>query len=124
MVSGQGQSVGATTDDIKPNGCRDLGKADKVKTQLMVNETVVQLSEFAQLYVGSILRAIASSLGSSGNKITLDLDDQGLNLYSGDDSVPIGNDFASEIIESTVKGMLSGMKGVVWFEKITIVTHE
>ena len=96
-----------------------------LKTQLLVNDMVIPLNDFTQLYIGNILRGIATSLGCWGKKISMDIDPQGLNLYSEDTDVQIRKkEFAREIVESTVKGMLSPLHGVVWLGKVTIITRE
>jgi hypothetical protein len=86
---------------------------------------VIPLNDFSELYVGSILRGIATSLGCCGKKISINIDPEGLNLYSDDLDVQVKKEeFACIIVESTIKGMLSPLKGVVWPEKITITTRE
>jgi hypothetical protein len=96
-----------------------------LKTQLLVNDMVVPLNDFSQLYIGHILRGIASSLGCSGKKISINIDQDGLNLYSEDDNIRIGTEeFPCEIVESTVRGMLSPLRGVVWVEKVMITTKD
>lgn len=85
---------------------------------------VVPLNEFAQQYIGNILRGIALSLGYSGTNISIDIDSRGLNLYSEDRDIQIRKDFPRAIVESTVKGMVSPLKGVVWVDKVMIRTSE
>lgn len=95
-----------------------------LKTQLLVNDMVIPLNDFTQQYIGNILRGIATSLGCSGKKISMNIDAEGLNLYSEYSDVQIRKDFDRALVESTVKGMLSPLRGVVWVDKVSITTRE
>ena len=94
-----------------------------VKTQLLVNDMVIPLNDFAQLYIGNILRGIATSFGCFGTKISMNIDRETLNLCSEDSDVQIRQEFIRAIVESTVKGMLSHLRGIVWFDNVTITTR-
>jgi hypothetical protein len=85
---------------------------------------VIPLNDFTQLYIGNVLRGIATSLGLPGSRISLNIDQGGLNLFSEEESVPVTKEFARSMVESTVRGMLSSLEGVVWVERITINTRE
>jgi hypothetical protein len=85
---------------------------------------VIPLNDFNQLYIGNILKGIALSLGHSSKKVSVNVDPDGLNIYSGDTEIPVKKEFVHSIIESTIKGMLSPLKGVFWLEKVTITTTE
>ncbi len=95
-----------------------------LKTQLLVNEMVIPLNDFAQQYIGNVLKGIAKSLGCSGGDVSFNLDRDGLNLYSEDKNIALETDFSRDIVESTVKGMLSPIRGVIWIEKVMITTKE
>ncbi len=85
---------------------------------------VIPLNDFNQMYIGNVLRGIASSLGHSGNKLSICLDRGGCVLQSEDRDVEIDNEFCSEIVKGTVRGMLSSLQGIFWHEKVTIITDE
>jgi hypothetical protein len=85
---------------------------------------VIPLNDFTQFYIGNVLRGIATSLGVPGSRISLDFAPEGLNLFSEDENVPVTTEFARSMVESTVRGMLSPLEGVVWVERITINTRE
>ena len=95
-----------------------------MKTQVLVNNMVIPLDDFTQRYIGSVLRGIATSLGLPGSGISLELDPGGLNLFSEEANIPVTTEFARNIVESTIRGMLSPIEGVVWVERITINTRE
>lgn len=95
-----------------------------MKTQLLVNDLVIPLNDFTQLYIGNILRGIATSLGCPEERVSINIDADGLNLFAGYSGIQIEQGFTREIVESTVKGMLSPLKGVVWIEKVIITTSE
>jgi len=85
---------------------------------------VVPLNDFTQTYIGNVLRGIAVSLGCPGAKVSLDIDSKAVVLNSENRDLQIGKDFTRAIVESTVKGMLSPLDGVVWLEKVTITTRD
>lgn len=85
---------------------------------------VIPLNEFTQEYIGTILKGIAFSLGYTGTNIGIDIDSRGLNFYSEDRDIRIGKDFPLAIVEGTVKGMVSPLKGVGLVDKIMIRTIE
>ncbi|UCE78997.1 MAG: hypothetical protein JSV13_10940 [Nitrospiraceae bacterium] len=93
-----------------------------LKTQLLVNEMVIPLNDFTQQYIGNVLKGIAQSLGCSGKDVRFNLDRDGLNFYSEDKDIEIKTEFSRDIVESTVKGMLSPIRGIVWIEKVMITT--
>ncbi|MDB4285373.1 hypothetical protein N9903_00500 [bacterium] len=96
--------------------------ATEVKTRILADDTVIPLNDFAQLYMGNILRATVASLGHSGEKIYLKVENQRLDLYADGASVPIKDRFKRDLVESTVKGALSSLKGIVWFDKVIIIS--
>jgi hypothetical protein len=106
-----------------------------MQTQLSVNDIIIPLNEFTQRYIGSVMMAIAISLipsislSSEGelvgfpDKVCLYIDSENLAITANSEEVPVKKDFSRNIIESTIKGMLSPLKGVVWLERITISTR-
>jgi hypothetical protein len=94
----------------------------KLKTVLHVNNSSLQLNDFTQVYIGNALRAIAKSLGMDSDNVTVHIGTEGLQIYLADEEIALRKDFARQLIENTIKGMLSPLKGVFWTENITITT--
>lgn len=95
-----------------------------LKTSLMVNNYVIPLNDFVQGYVANILFAIAKSFGISPNSVTVCVDSEDFHVYTDKGEIDISKkDFARQLIESTVKGMLSPLKGIFWLQKITITSN-
>ncbi len=94
----------------------------KLRTCLVVNDNVIPLNEFTQTYIGNILRAITSSLGYDAQKVHLYIESGEIRLFADDRLVPIRKEFVTLLIESTIKGVLSPLKGIFWLERISIVT--
>ncbi|NOX21340.1 MAG: hypothetical protein GXO99_08850 [Nitrospirae bacterium] len=95
-----------------------------MKTNLVVNDTIVPLNPFTQRYIGNILKAITLSLGYEARKVNLCIDQDDLRLYADDQEVPIKKEFVKLIIESTIKGILSPLKGIFLLERILISSTE
>ncbi len=95
-----------------------------MKTNLVVNDTVVPLNPFTQRYIGNILKAITQSLGYEAKKVNLCIDQDDLRLYADDQEVPIKKEFVKLIVESTIKGVLSPLKGIFWLERVMISSIE
>lgn len=95
-----------------------------MKTILAVNDNRIPLNDFTQNYIGNVMRGIAVSLGHSSSAITLDINGADLSLKTGKGDVIILKDFAKMLIESTIKGILSPLNGVLWLQRITIVCTE
>jgi hypothetical protein len=89
----------------------------------MINDMVIPLDDFNQLYIGNILNGIALTLGCSGDRISIRLDREGCVMHSEEMDVDIDNEYCNEIVKGTVRGMLSSLKGVFWHEKVTIITN-
>lgn len=95
-----------------------------MKTTLLVNDMIIPLNEFTQQYIGKILVGIAESLDHKGRRINLYIEPSGLTLFADDNQVPIKKDFVRLLIESTIKGVLSPLKGIFWLQRITIITEK
>jgi hypothetical protein len=96
----------------------------KLRTALTVNDIVVPLNPFVQRYIGNVLRAIVASLDCPGTKVHVYIDRYEIKLYSDDKEVPLKKEFARLFIESTIKGVLSPLKGIFWLERVNIATWE
>lgn len=95
-----------------------------LKTSLMVNNKLVPLNDFMQDYIANILCAIVKSFGISCNNVTICADADEFYIYTENGEIDISKrDFARQLIESTVKGILSPLKGIFWFQKITITAN-
>ncbi len=95
-----------------------------LKTTLVVNDTVIPLNHFTEQYIGNILKSISISLGYDAKKVNIYIDSDELRIYADECEVPVRKDFVRLIVESTIKGVLSPLKGVFWFERISICTEE
>jgi hypothetical protein len=85
------------------------------KISLSVNDMPIKLDYFVAGYLDHVTGGIISSLKGAGEikNLELSIDNDGqvtINLNSGD--IPLGY-FATEIIKSTVAGMVTPLKGVV-----------
>jgi len=90
------------------------------KTNLMVNNNVVPLNRFTQTYIGNILKAMALSLGYNPREVSAYIDGDEVRLYTEEGEIPIVREFAKAMVTSTVKGVLSPLKGVFWLQRIII----
>jgi len=95
----------------------------KLKTTLVVNDTVIPLNHFTEQYIGNILKSISSSLGFDAKKVNIYIEPEELRIYADDRKIPIRKDFVRLIVESTIRGVLSPMKGIFWLERISICTE-
>lgn len=91
-----------------------------LKTSLIVNDNSIPLNAFTQDYIGNILRGIAMSLGHDSCDVIIQIDEGGLRISDEKGAFPALNYFKKLLIESTVKGFLSPLKGIIWFQNITI----
>lgn len=96
----------------------------ELKTTLMVNDIVIPLNKFSQTFIGNVLRGMALSLGGSGKSVGFNIGVNELTVYSDDANIEIRNESTQILIVSTIRGMLSSIKGVVWLEKVTLTTKE
>lgn len=90
------------------------------KTMLTVNDHVVPLNKFTQTYIGNILRGICLSLGRDCREVVLYIDDENMMIQTDRGDVPVIRNFAKDIITSTIKGVLSPLKGIFWLQRISI----
>ena len=84
------------------------------KISLSVNDTPIKLDYFVAGYLDHVTGSIVASLKDTGEikDLELDIDDDGIvavTLNGAD--VPL-NYFATEIVKSTVAGMVTPLKGV------------
>ncbi|HAK88340.1 MAG TPA: hypothetical protein DHV16_03390 [Nitrospiraceae bacterium] len=92
-----------------------------MNTSLSVNNNVIPLNEFTQNYIANILCGIARSFGIDSDSVTVLVDAEGFHIHTVEGEIDISKkDFAKQLIESTLKGMLSPLKGVFWMQNITI----
>lgn len=95
-----------------------------MKTSLLVNDSIVPLNEFIQNYMGNVLRGIVLSLGYDSRDITVYIDEAELRIYTEKGEIPLLKDFTRLLVESTIKGVLSPLKGIFWLQRITIVSKD
>lgn len=96
----------------------------QLKTNLIVNDYVVPLNEFTQNYIGNVLRGVVLSLGYDSKDVIVNIDGSELNITTDKGDIPLLKGFTRLLIESTIKGILSPLKGVIWLQKITISCKE
>lgn len=91
-----------------------------LKTNIIVNGNEVFLNEFTQNYIGNVLSGIVLSFGYTSDVITAQVDEAGLKLYTEKGEIPLIKEFSKSFVESTIKGMLSPLKGIFWLQNIII----
>lgn len=89
----------------------------------MVNNNIVHLNDFTQNYIASVLCAIAQAFGDDSRNVTMRIEPEEIHIYTENGELDIKKDFAKGLIESTVKGILSPLKGVFWSQNITITSE-
>jgi len=94
-----------------------------MKASLLVNNNAVPLNDFTQAYIANILCAIAGSLGADSKNVTIRIETDGLHIFTDNQELDIKKDFAKQLVENTIKGMLSPLKGVFWLTNITIMSE-
>ncbi|HAK88940.1 MAG: hypothetical protein A2077_04190 [Nitrospirae bacterium GWC2_46_6] len=95
-----------------------------MKTCILVNSNiVVPLNDFTQSYIANVLCAIANSLGIESKYITVCMERNELRIHTEDGEVETVKKFAKEWIESTIKGMLSPLKGVLCIREVVITSR-
>jgi len=97
--------------------------------KLRVNECNIILNSFTQRYIENIVRGMVSSLGYSGRKIEIYLYFETKTLkrdilikVDGEELI-FKNDLCRYLVISTLKGMLSSIEGIPFFERIHILIH-
>lgn len=91
-----------------------------MQTTLLVNDQVIPLNDFTQIYLGNVIKGIVTALGQDSENIMLYIDESGLKIYTEAGEVPLVKDFAKLLIESTIKGVLSPLKGIFWLGRVYI----
>lgn len=94
-----------------------------METKLRINNRDVPLDDFTQTYVGHVAQAVMRSLGHESHDITVHIDDAGLRIYKEKGEVPVTRDLAESLIESTIKGALSPLRGVTRIKRVMISTR-
>jgi len=95
-----------------------------LKTDVIVNDTIVLLNEFTRNYIGNVLRSIVASLGHSSKDVAVHIDGNGLCIYTEEGELPLLKDFARMLVESTVKGLVSPLRGVFWLQSLTVTIKD
>lgn len=95
-----------------------------LKTTLMVNDIVIPLNDLTQAFLGNVLRGMAVSLGGNSNDVGININFNEPTMYSDDRNIEIYDEYMRSMTVSTVRGMLSSIKGVVWLEKVTLTTKD
>lgn len=95
----------------------------QLKTDVIVNDTIIPLNEFTQNYIGNVLRSIVESIGHASKDVAVHIDGGDLSIYTEKGELPLLKDFARQLVESTVKGMVSPLRGVFWFQSLIVSTR-
>lgn len=96
-----------------------------MNTRLIINDTVVQLNELTQVYMGNVVRGIASSIGvNAGSEINLFINNEKLYMSADCEDVIIDEYFMQYLIKCTIKGMVSSFEDIPWFETISMTIKE
>ena len=94
-----------------------------MKTSLTVNNNIVPLNDFTQNYIASVLCAIAHTFGDDSRTVTMRIEPEEFHIYTENGELDVKKDFAKMPTESTIKGILSPLKGVFWSQNITIAVN-
>lgn len=78
------------------------------------------MNGFTQRYIANMIIGIARSFGDPSEDISVYINDDDLQVESSSGQLNIEKDFARELIQSTIKGILSPLKGIFWRQKIRI----
>ncbi|MBI5846916.1 MAG: hypothetical protein HZB31_03055 [Nitrospirae bacterium] len=95
----------------------------RLKTNVVVNDAIIPMNEFTQNYIGNVILGIVKSLGHSCGDVTVHIDKSGFFIYSEKGELPLLKDFARLLVESTIKGMISPLKGVFWLQSLIVTTR-
>jgi len=94
-----------------------------ITVNLITNNHVIPLNEFTQNYIGNILLSIAHSFGYSPEQIIAIVDEAGLKITTEKGEIPLIKEFSKSLVGSTIKGMISPLKGIIWFKNIIITAN-
>jgi hypothetical protein len=100
------------------------GNITQLKTSLTVNNNTIELNSFTQKYIANVLYGIARSFEIYPETIMVCVDAEGFRVYTDKGEIDVSKkDFAKQLIESTIRGMLSPLKGVFWMQNIVITSN-
>ena len=96
----------------------------KLETKLIVNNTPVDLNEFAHEYVTRIVVCAVSMLkgGSDVNKLVFDLENNKASLTINDKEVPLSA-FPRDALVGTFTGVASSLRGVREINHLQIIIN-
>lgn len=95
-----------------------------MKTSLSVNNNIIPLNEFTQNYIANVLCGVVRSFGIDPDTIMVCVDAEGFRVYTDKGAIDVSKkDFARQLIESTIKGTLSPLKGIFWMQNIVITSN-
>lgn len=89
-------------------------------TKLSCNDQEIPLNSFTQRYIANMIIGIARSFGDLSQDIVVYITDDDIRVESSIGQLNIEKDFAKELIQSTIKGILSPLKGIFWRQQIKI----
>ncbi|MDO8747306.1 MAG: hypothetical protein Q7J70_06570 [Thermodesulfovibrionales bacterium] len=94
-----------------------------MKTSLVVNNNSLPFKDLTQNYIASVLCAIAHSLGDDSRNVTTRSEPEDFHAYTDSGELNIKKGFTMMLIESTIKDLLSPLKGVFWSQNIAIAVN-
>ncbi|MBF0328418.1 MAG: hypothetical protein HQL10_04620 [Nitrospirae bacterium] len=98
-------------------------KNDTIKTVLICKGNQIPLNAFTQKYIANVVMAVAKSFGDISNFVTVHIDENFAGIYSNGNKIVIEREFAKQLVQNTVKGLLSPLKGIFWDQEITITIN-
>lgn len=92
----------------------------QLKTSVFVADSDIPLNRFTHVYVGNEVRGIVRALGQDAKDITININGADIKIFTEEGEVSLHKDFARKIVEGSLKGILSPLKGIDWNKQITI----
>ncbi len=98
---------------------------EKLKTQLKVNDSLIELNEFAHEFITRIVICAVSMLkGGTGVKsLVFNLEGEEVDLTINDKAIPLSA-FPKDALVCTFTGMVSSLRGVDQINKLYIDIKE
>jgi len=107
----------------------NAGRFFKLGAEIKVNKWDVPLNNFTQRYIKNVVKGIVSSFGYRGKEIQIYLDfrakthKKDILIKVDDNEIVFGDDPSRYLVIGTLKGMLSSIKGIPFFENVHILIH-
>lgn len=96
----------------------------ELQTTIFVADTVIPLNRFTHVYIGNEVRGMVLALGQDAKDITIHIKGSDIKIITEKGEVTLRTEFANKIVEGSLKGILSPLKGIDWNKQITIKCNE